>query len=76
MYIRRSDFLQVVSNSWESPIDGYRMNHFCWKLKRLKCVLRDWNTQVFGNVHDNVKLAEEQVSLKESIYDVFILTRT
>ncbi|KAG6534066.1 hypothetical protein ZIOFF_007947 [Zingiber officinale] len=42
---------------------------FQFKLKRLKAHLKWWNVEVFGNIFENVKKAEEDFELPEKAFD-------
>lgn len=39
MWIRRLDYLQVVSDNYKLAYYSFGMSRFCWKLKRLKIAL-------------------------------------
>ena len=61
MWIQHPDFMKVVSSSWNSS-KFYGCPVFTQKLKALKGALRDWNRQHFGNIHENVRIAKDQLS--------------
>ncbi|KAL3529162.1 hypothetical protein ACH5RR_008484 [Cinchona calisaya] len=42
---------------------GSSMSAFAWKLKHHKSTLGDWNKNVFGNILDSVKWAEDKVPI-------------
>lgn len=69
MWTGRKDFLDVVKDSWEAPVDGFGMLRFSLKLRRLKQVLRVWNRDKFGNVLLKAKEAEMDLKVKESRHD-------
>lgn len=61
MWLRRSTFPQVVSTCWNRPIEGYGMFKFTTKLRRLKATLKQWNSEIFGNVFHNLSQAETRL---------------
>ena len=69
-WLRHSDFLTVVRQSWSAPIATTGMIGFQQKLSRLKRCLKVWNKEVFGNVFERVQAAEEEVAQRERIYDI------
>ncbi|XP_026441936.1 uncharacterized protein LOC113341166 [Papaver somniferum] len=69
MWLSHPSFLQVVIDSWSEDISGNPIFIYMNKLKRLKKILKDWNWEVFGNVHDNLKNAEDKVMEETIISD-------
>ncbi|CAI9090064.1 OLC1v1024754C1 [Oldenlandia corymbosa var. corymbosa] len=65
MWLQRNNFLEVVKENWEQPIDHHGMLAFSLKLRRLKARLKEWNKVEFGDVFQNLKEAEEDVRIKE-----------
>ncbi|XP_026420074.1 uncharacterized protein LOC113316056 [Papaver somniferum] len=55
MWFLHTDFLRMVSESWNMPVTGFLDFIFTYKLKRLKGVIKEWNLWVFGNVHSRLK---------------------
>ncbi|XP_058761813.1 uncharacterized protein LOC131635226 [Vicia villosa] len=53
----------LIADTWKTRVVGCPMFILQRKLKILKSRLKDWNKSTFGNVHDNVKTAED--NLKE-----------
>ncbi|KAG6527939.1 hypothetical protein ZIOFF_010074 [Zingiber officinale] len=51
----------LISSSW---------NDREFKLRRLKAHLNWWNVDVFGNIHEKVKQAEERLSEAEKVFDL------
>ncbi|GAU48100.1 hypothetical protein TSUD_133200 [Trifolium subterraneum] len=49
----------VISSTWSSQVVGCPMFILSKKLQLLKAKLKDWNKSKFGNVQDNVKMAED-----------------
>ncbi|CAH9083184.1 unnamed protein product [Cuscuta epithymum] len=65
MWLSHSSFLNTVSKSWNEVFSGGGMKGLVLKLQKLKKDLRKWNTNVFGNIFDDVKLCEDEVSKAE-----------
>ncbi|CAI9105813.1 OLC1v1004827C1 [Oldenlandia corymbosa var. corymbosa] len=61
MWLRRSEFLEIVAKNWNLPMEAHGMLRFSMKLRRLKSMLKEWNKTAFGNVFENLKNAEDQV---------------
>ncbi|PRQ42072.1 putative RNA-directed DNA polymerase [Rosa chinensis] len=62
MWLQHPNFHAVVSNCWNSfQLCGCPMFVTLQKLKALKHCLRDWNKAVFGNVHQKVVAARENL---------------
>ncbi|XP_027083517.1 uncharacterized protein [Coffea arabica] len=61
----RTDFLGLVSESWDQPCFGSPIHTLCQKLKRLRGVIRLWNKEVVGDIFQAVKRKEEEVRLAE-----------
>lgn len=53
---RHHQFLELVQNSWSCPATGRPLTKFAKKLKMLRQNLRAWNKEVYGNIHQNVKM--------------------
>ncbi|KAK3197941.1 hypothetical protein Dsin_021356 [Dipteronia sinensis] len=63
MWIHHKDFRELVVNSWTSTVVyGCPMFIFVEKLRVLKRIIRVWNKNDFGNVHDQVVRACEELS--------------
>ncbi|KAK4385713.1 LINE-1 retrotransposable element O protein [Sesamum angolense] len=69
MWIKHHDFLNTVEQSWKHPTGAYGLINLQQKLYRLKQHLKWWNKNVFGDLFDNIKKAQEQVLISESVYD-------
>jgi hypothetical protein len=52
-----------IINIWNTSIAGCPMFVLCKKLKLLKDRLKVWNKETFGNVHDQLKKAEDKVNI-------------
>ncbi|XP_026377693.1 uncharacterized protein LOC113271989 [Papaver somniferum] len=61
MWLSHSSFMEVVSQSWSEEVIGDPAFGFQQKLKKLRNILKDWNWNVFGNVHLKLKEVEEEV---------------
>ncbi|GAU35456.1 hypothetical protein TSUD_364120 [Trifolium subterraneum] len=60
----------IIVNIWNENIIGCPMYILSTKLKRLKDKLKVWNKEIFGNVHDGVKEAEQQLqNIQQQIHD-------
>ncbi|XP_058761210.1 uncharacterized protein LOC131634556 [Vicia villosa] len=58
----------LIAESWKTRVVGCPMFILQRKLQILKVKLKEWNKTTFGNVHDNVKLAEERLlNIQEKI---------
>ncbi|CAI9106311.1 OLC1v1005440C1 [Oldenlandia corymbosa var. corymbosa] len=60
MWLRRGDFKDLVQYNWSQPVWGSGMLAFSLKLCRLKLALKEWNKLHFGDVFQNLKLAEDK----------------
>ncbi|CAI9115379.1 OLC1v1016269C1 [Oldenlandia corymbosa var. corymbosa] len=74
MWLQRPEFISVVKENWEQPIDGFGMIAFSLKLRRLKAKLKEWNKSCFGDVFANLKEAEATVQHFEK-HDLIIFTK-
>jgi len=54
MWLQHLSCRQVIQQSWDEIVVGCHMFILQQKLKRLKLSLKDWNKNVFGNVHEVV----------------------
>ncbi|KAL2248543.1 UNVERIFIED_CONTAM: putative ribonuclease H protein [Sesamum indicum] len=69
MWTKHHDFKHCVTTSWQHPIHGHGMFAFQQKLHRIKAALKLWNTEVFGNIFQNITDAEQRVKIAEQAYD-------
>ncbi|XP_042453848.1 uncharacterized protein LOC122038269 [Zingiber officinale] len=69
MWIKHRNFILRVQLNWMLPCSGFGLQKFQFKLKRLKTHLKWWNVEVFGNIFENVKKAEEDFELAEKAFD-------
>ena len=63
--------LQVIKQSWVSPVVDYGDMSLRWFLKlfRLKKTLKIWNKEHFGNIFANVKKAKERLANVQRILE-------
>jgi len=54
MWLQHRSCRQFIQQSWDENVVGCPMFILQQKLKRLKLSLKDWNKNVFGNVHEVV----------------------
>ncbi|KZV46606.1 hypothetical protein F511_40549 [Dorcoceras hygrometricum] len=66
MWLHHPDFLQTVRLNWNLPCHLQGMAGLFAKLKRLKNHLKWWNRDVFGNIFDRIREAENEVALAEA----------
>ncbi|KAL0412317.1 UNVERIFIED_CONTAM: hypothetical protein Slati_3821400 [Sesamum latifolium] len=69
MWTKHHAFKQCVLTSWQFPINGKGMFKLQQKLYRLKAALKNWNWEVFGNIFQNIKEAEQRSKAAEERYD-------
>ncbi|XP_042033147.1 uncharacterized protein LOC121779791 isoform X2 [Salvia splendens] len=60
MWVRHRSFQEVVKESWNIPLEERGLVKLQVKLSRLKKCLKLWNKNVFGNIFEKLKLAEEE----------------
>lgn len=60
----------MVKQSWDGPAYGSELSKFAFKLRRLKEDSKVWNRNVFGNVFQNVRNAEDDVLAREHDLEV------
>ncbi|XP_042056297.1 uncharacterized protein LOC121800870 [Salvia splendens] len=59
MWVRHESFIKEVERDWMIPTGERGMVNLQIKLSRLKKCLRAWNKNVFGNIFEKLKQAEE-----------------
>lgn len=68
MWVLHDDCRRIITETWNDQIIGNPMYVLSAKLKNLKYKLKDWNHNVFGNVHTIVKDAENKLAaIQENI---------
>ncbi|XP_019460141.1 PREDICTED: uncharacterized protein LOC109359901 [Lupinus angustifolius] len=61
MWMQHSNCRSIIEASWNGVVFGCPMYVLSSKLRRLKSVLKVWNREVFGNIHQRVKEAMMEV---------------
>lgn len=69
MWISHAEFQSVVKQSWEAPIYASPLSRLVGKLKGLKKDQQAWNKSTFGNLYQNLALAEDEVLEAQKVYD-------
>lgn len=69
MWLLHEDCKRIVSETWNSIVVGNPMFVLSNKLKALKDKLKDWNHNIFGNVHVLVKEADNKLDGIQSLID-------
>jgi hypothetical protein len=69
MWTSHPDCVNVVQQSWKVNVVGCPMFVLSEKLKILKVKLKSWNKVVFGNIHENVKQARNNVDIIQALID-------
>ncbi|OVA07910.1 Ribonuclease H domain [Macleaya cordata] len=68
MWLSHNNFLETTKHSWDAPIvAGNRATRFAYKLKRLKDHLKEWNTNVFGDI--SIKMRELEGVVNQAMHD-------
>ncbi|XP_042023108.1 uncharacterized protein LOC121770443 [Salvia splendens] len=65
MWIRHESFLDLVHDTWTQPTDAVGLLNLQIKLARTKKTLNQWNLEVFGNIHANLKEMEDKVAMAQ-----------
>ncbi|XP_011621120.1 uncharacterized protein LOC105420174 [Amborella trichopoda] len=66
---KHSDFMSMISASWEVRVRGTAMYRFMTKLKRLRADPYIWNKEVFGHINESIVGVKHQLSsLHDSLY--------
>lgn len=61
MWSEHQDCHRLVQEIWNRPVSSCAMVVLAQKLRNLKAELKTWNKEVFGDVHKNVKQAQQEV---------------
>lgn len=69
MWLLHEDCKRIVSETWNSTVVGNPMFVLANKLKALKDKLKDWNHNIFGNVHVLVKEVDDKLDGIQSFID-------
>ncbi|XP_026378690.1 uncharacterized protein LOC113273139 [Papaver somniferum] len=64
-----TEFLEVITNSWEQHLEGNPIFVFMSKVIRIKSDLKEWNWSVFGDVNKQLKNIEDEVLVATAASD-------
>nr|GLL46706.1 uncharacterized protein LOC109193312 [Ipomoea trifida] len=67
VWTKHEDFLRVVRESWEVPIEGAPMYVLATKLCRLKNVLAPWSKETVGDIFSKLQELEDKVQVLEEV---------
>jgi hypothetical protein len=70
MWLLHDDCKRIVNETWNETVVGTPMFVLSQKLKALKLKLKDWNHNIFGNVHVIVKEAENKLAEIQELLDI------
>ncbi|GER55466.1 RNA-directed DNA polymerase [Striga asiatica] len=70
MWVRHHSFHDIVRDSWLQPTGLFGMRILEAKLGRLRRRLRQWNWDVFGNLHQRLSAAQSAHVEAERAYDL------
>ncbi|CAA0826253.1 Unknown protein, partial [Striga hermonthica] len=70
MWVRHHSFHDTVRDSWLQPTGLFGMRNLEAKLGRLRRRLRQWNWNVFGNLHQHLSVAQSAHAKAERAYDL------
>jgi len=70
MWLLHEDCKRIVKETWSNNVVGSPMFVLSQKLKDLKLKLKDWNHNIFGNVHALVKEAENKLADIQELLDI------
>ncbi|GAU46013.1 hypothetical protein TSUD_401350 [Trifolium subterraneum] len=69
VWLEHEDCARVVKDIWGKHVIGSPMARLQQKLKRLKKALKDWNRNIFVNMHNNVDIAVSEVNRIQLLID-------
>ncbi|XP_047943003.1 uncharacterized protein LOC125189817 [Salvia hispanica] len=69
MWTRHEGFLGLVREVWVQPTGAGGLLSLQIKLARVKRALKEWNREVFGNIHANVKNMEVEIAAAQANYE-------
>ncbi|XP_027093591.1 uncharacterized protein [Coffea arabica] len=61
VWTKHSSFMGVVRDAWQAPVHAGGMLGFYQWLSNVKCKLRSWSRQTFGDIFQAVQVAEENL---------------
>ncbi|XP_042065548.1 uncharacterized protein LOC121809062 [Salvia splendens] len=70
MWLRHEGFKETVATSWSQPMEAEGLLYLQIKLSTLKKTLKDWNKNVFGNLHANLSEAETEVAAAQTAFEM------
>ncbi|CAA0808629.1 Unknown protein, partial [Striga hermonthica] len=70
MWVRHHSFYDTVRASWQQATHLYGMRNLEEKLKRLRCVLKQWNWTTFGDISQRLTAAQTAYAEAERTYDL------
>nr|XP_027096078.1 uncharacterized protein LOC113715975 [Coffea arabica] len=65
----KPELLDVIKCQWNRRFSGPLLNIFAQKLRKVKAALRIWSRNVFGDIFESVKVAEQRAFKAELSYD-------
>ncbi|XP_042029878.1 uncharacterized protein LOC121776775 [Salvia splendens] len=69
MWVRHHTFRDEIAKVWTAETGFFGMLNLQFKLSRVKGFLKGWNRDVFGNIFDKLREAEEAVAAAQAAYD-------
>ncbi|XP_042043397.1 uncharacterized protein LOC121788871 [Salvia splendens] len=69
MWVRHEGFEDLVRGDWSQPTESGGLLNFQIKLARLKRILKVWNKETFGNIHNNLRDMEVKIALAQSDFE-------
>ncbi|VFQ92718.1 unnamed protein product [Cuscuta campestris] len=68
-WVSNDTFIPMVKLNWEKSSNVNGMSGFAEKLKILKTAIKEWNVSTFGDIFENVKMAEEEALARQNSFD-------
>lgn len=68
MWLQHADCKRLASETWKKDVYGCPMFIHTQKLKAVKLALKIWNKEVFGDVHNLVKVAQMDLDVSEDLF--------
>ncbi|KAL1555389.1 hypothetical protein AAHA92_11138 [Salvia divinorum] len=69
MWTRHHTFKEEIARAWTADTGFLGMLNLQFKLSRIKSFLKRWNRDVFGNIFEKLREAEEAVTIAQAAYD-------
>ncbi|KAL1565667.1 hypothetical protein AAHA92_01366 [Salvia divinorum] len=69
MWTRHHTFKEEIARAWTADTGFLGMLNLQFKLSRIKSFLKRWNRDVFGNIFEKLREAEEAVTRAQAAYD-------